>query len=263
MTFFALLLVFLALTPAPTPSPDPDLSVLTYNLHMEKNEVEPVLDVLRAADADIVGLVETHYELVAVIDLLFNTLYPYRTTVVFGATNRTMLMSRYPLLTVEHWPGEEIEMLRATIDFDGREVVVYVVHPTSPGNTGYDSSTRSGQIDLLLETAAAETAPTLLLGDFNMEEWSADYAAITAAYVDAFRTLHPLADEPGFTYPDYSLPQSHLNARLPRFTPLILRLDYIFHSADFETLVAQVWPDSGGSDHRPVYAELRLTSATP
>ncbi len=259
MTFFMLLLILSGLTPTPTPTlPATELTVLTYNLHMEKNTVEPILDVMRAAQADVVGTVETHYELVGVIDTLFNTLYPYRTTVEFGDTNRTMLMSRYPLLDVERWPGDEIEMLRATIDFDGQPVVIYVVHPTSPGNTGYDSSVRSEQIDLLLEAVSTETDPVIFMGDFNMEEWSDDYSHITGSYIDSFRDLYPFEDDPGLTYPDYALPQSRVNARLPGFTPLILRLDYIFHSADFETLAAQVWPDSGGSDHRPVYAQLRL-----
>jgi vancomycin resistance protein VanJ len=258
MPFVIALLLWFALLQTPTPAPGPEISLLTYNTHMEKIETEPVLGVLRAAQADIVAMQEAHYEIMPLIRTVLSTLYPYQTDVTFGDLNRTLLLSRYPLLEVQRWPGHEFELMRALVDIDGQPVVVYNVHPTSPGNTGYSRDVRSGQIDILLEAAAHETHPVILMGDFNMEEWSADYRRIAETYVDAFRTLYPVEEDPGFTYPDYSTPQSRRNARLPAFTPLILRLDYVFHSADFEVVAAQVWPESGGSDHRPVYAVLRL-----
>lgn len=255
-----ILLFMLGLALFHTPTPQPTLRVLTYNTHNEKLALEPLLDVLREADADIVALQEAHYEAVAVFHGLLLYQYPYQTEVVFGDDNHTMLMSRYPLLSVERWPAETIQMLRAEVDVNGVTVVIYNAHPSSPGNTDYDTTLRSEQIDLLLKAATKETAPLVIMGDFNMEEWSEDYTRLTAHYSDAFRALYPADEDAGFTYPDYTYPQSRRNARLPAFTPMLLRLDYIFHSAHFETVAAHVWPDSGGSDHRPVYAELRLTS---
>jgi endonuclease/exonuclease/phosphatase family metal-dependent hydrolase len=40
--------------------------------------------------------------------------------------------------------------------------------------------------------------------------------------------------------------------------PLYQRIDFIFASPAFTVLAARVWPDSGGSDHRPLWARLRL-----
>ncbi|MBZ0297330.1 MAG: endonuclease/exonuclease/phosphatase family protein [Anaerolineae bacterium] len=234
------------------------LSLLTYNLHMEKIEVDPIIAVIREADADVVALQEMHYENISAFDTAFDLEYPYRTTVEYGDRNTQMLMSRYPVRGARRWPANETQMLRAEIDVNGTTIVIYNVHPTSPGNTGMDTSARSRELDVILEAAAEETAPLVLLGDFNMQEWSEDYARVTSQYVDAFRTLYSMDEDAGFTYPDYSTSQARKKARLPAFTPLVLRLDYIFHSADWQPIRVQVWPDSGGSDHRPVYAQLQL-----
>jgi endonuclease/exonuclease/phosphatase (EEP) superfamily protein YafD len=37
-----------------------------------------------------------------------------------------------------------------------------------------------------------------------------------------------------------------------------VRLDYVFHNAHVRPLEARVWPDAGGSDHRPVLVRLAL-----
>ena len=234
----------------------PELSVLTYNLHFEKNELEPIISVIRAAGADVVALQETHYEAVPIFAESLADLYPYQTRVAYRETNTLSLLSRYPLLAVERWPDGETQILRAEVDFHATRVIIYNVHPTSPGNTGLDASRRHEDIDLILANAAQDSGPLVLLGDFNMEEWSDDYARVAERYSDAFRALHP--DDAGLTYPDYSTDQSRRSARLPAFMPLLLRLDYIFHSAHFTAQAALVWPDSGGSDHRPVYARLHL-----
>jgi endonuclease/exonuclease/phosphatase family metal-dependent hydrolase len=121
---------------------------------------------------------------------------------------------------------------------------------------GYDSAERSRQIEFLLAQAAEETNPVIMLGDFNTEEWSDDYAALTVDYVDAFRSLHP--DALGPTFPDYSTAQSRTNMHFPRWTPPILRIDYVFHDPAITPLEARVWPTSGGSDHRPLFVRLGL-----
>jgi len=63
----------------------------------------------------------------------------------------------------------------------------------------------------------------------------------------------------GFTGPDWSHPQSQEG--LP-FIPIHQRMDYIFHDKEFFLPVeAHVWPVSGGSDHRPLFAELAINTA--
>lgn len=142
------------------------------------------------------------------------------------------------------------------LDVNGRPVTVFGVHPVSPGNTNYDFAPRSKQIAFLLEQTSQETNPVILMGDFNTEDWSDDYQSLTAKFTDAYKEVNP--DSLGATYPDDRLPQARINARLPGWTPPMLRIDYIFHDAAFDTVEAEVWPGPTGSDHRPLLAVLRM-----
>src|SRR5690606_31003008 len=131
--------------------------------HMEKIAVDPMIAVIRDADADVVALQETHYEIIPVFDIAFGLEYPYRTTVEFGDRNTQMLMSRYPIITARRWPVREVMQLRAEIDVDGTTVVIYNGHLTTRVNPDMDSTVRSRALVCVLEIAAVVAAPLVLL----------------------------------------------------------------------------------------------------
>jgi endonuclease/exonuclease/phosphatase family metal-dependent hydrolase len=148
--------------------------------------------------------------------------------------------------------------LRAEIDFSGTPITLYNTHPLHPGiaDNGFDTRPRGQEIDIVLEQAAKDSGAVLIMGDFNMTDQNEDYQRITARFGDSFREV---GSSMGFTFPDLSTFQS-----LPDYWPLsvrlfpFLRLDYIFHNASFRAINARVWSSAGGSDHRPVWAELAL-----
>jgi endonuclease/exonuclease/phosphatase (EEP) superfamily protein YafD len=43
----------------------------------------------------------------------------------------------------------------------------------------------------------------------------------------------------------------------------VFRIDYVWYTHDFAALDAKVWPDSGTSDHYPVWGRLVLRDASP
>lgn len=233
------------------------LRLLTYNLHAEITHLEPMIEVIRAADADIIATQETSPEMNEAFRTELSDLYPHRAENLEGGRwNGQVILSRYPILVMQLWEQPH-RLLSARIDLGTVQITIFNVHPTSPGSTGMNTRRRSRNISFALEQAEAVTDPVILMGDFNLEEWSEDYSTIAALYTDAFATV---GEGTGLTYPDYSTEQSRVNHRLPVFTPLILRLDYIFHSAFFIPESAAVWSESGGSDHRPVVAVLRWDS---
>lgn len=247
--------LFLALNfvSAQSPADAGTLKILSHNLHAEEDALEPMAAMLRAADADIVALQEVSEAAFAYFTAELD--YPHAAMDDReGRYNGMALLSRYEILS--YTVADDMRLLRAHVDVNGTTMAIYNAHPVSPGNTGMDRDPRSAEIAWLLEQIGFESTPVLLLGDFNMEEWSPDYDAIRATFVDPFRALYP--DNPGFTYPDYSLPQAQVNARLPVWTPPVLRLDYIFHSAGFAYVDAGVVDQASGSDHRAVWALLTL-----
>ncbi|MCB9457455.1 MAG: endonuclease/exonuclease/phosphatase family protein [Anaerolineaceae bacterium] len=235
-----------------------DIALLTHNLHAETQVLQPFVEIIRESGADIVALQEVSPEAEALFAAELGDTYPHRAAALAGGRyNGQIILSRYPILEETAWYPER-RLLRAVIDVNGVPVTVYNAHPASPGNTQMNTAERSADITFLLEQAAAETNPTLLMGDFNSEPWSEDYNRVAAAFGDAFAAV---GEGAGLTYPDYSQPQARVNARLPAFTPLVIRLDYIFYDESFAALAAQVGESSGGSDHRPVGATLRLEAA--
>ena len=110
----------------------------------------------------------------------------------------------------------------------------------------YDERRRNAQIRRMLEILQAEARPFLLVGDFNMSDASLIYADIAAKLGDAWRDAGvgagrtwPVADVIGW----------------PRVIQPLLRIDYIWHSAELRAVAATVGA-AIGSDHLPVKAVL-------
>ena len=233
----------------------PTLHTATYNIYSMRTDPAPVTDVLRTLDADIVGLQEVGPQHAARFAEELAAVYPYQALYPEMPVQGVGLLSRYPIR--EHrliLPRTAMRYMRAVVDVDGVPVVVYVAHPPPPVYSNapldYDAAPRNDEITRLIDALDAEdNGPLLVLGDFNASDQSEPYRALDRALDDAFREA---GQGLGFTFPDRD------DARL---WPLMTRIDYIWHNADFVALDAWVGADSGGSDHRPVLAVLGLQAA--
>ncbi|MCS7060250.1 MAG: endonuclease/exonuclease/phosphatase family protein [Anaerolineae bacterium] len=247
---------------APLPA-GPQFSVLTFNLHAERVALTPLLDVIRAADADIVALQELSPEAAQVFRTHLGDRYPYQ-ALHLHPINPVMgqgILSKAPVRDSMYWRVEMWHQ-RAVVTVHGIEVAVYNVHPhipfvRGPNGLAFDAGRRERDIADILRRAERENKPVILAGDFNMSDRSAHYRLVTARYRDAFRET---GWGFGFTFPDFSSPTAAPRG-LPRMTlpvPLLTRIDYVFYSDHFQAVETRVWPSAGGSDHRPVLARLAL-----
>lgn len=240
------------------------LKILTFNLHGEAQVLDPIIDILRTSDADIISVQELSIEAADCFKTAFADLYPNQA--LYPAEQASAgqgILSRHPINNPTYWRNPHIARntlghLRVEMDFDGTPIIVYNTHPLHPGmaNDGFSTRPRGQEIDVVLELASADTGAILIMGDFNMTDQNEDYQRITVQFGDSFQAV---GAGMGFTFPDLSSFQS-----LPTYWPLpvrlfpFLRLDYIFHNTAFRPIKAHVWPTAGGSDHRPVWAELEL-----
>lgn len=250
--------------PRPGPPPAaPQISVLTFNLHAERVALGPMVDVIRAAGADIVALQELSPEAAETFRAQLSDLYPHQ-AVHLHPGNPVMgqgVLSKHPLRDSEYW---QVAMWhqRVIVTVDGVDIALYNVHPhipfaRAPIGVAFDAGNRGRDIADILERAGREQKPVILAGDFNMTDRSAHYRQVTENYRDAFREA---GWGFGFTFPDFSSPHA-LPRGLPRVAlplPLLTRIDYVFYSEHFQAVEALVWPSAGGSDHRPVLARLAL-----
>jgi vancomycin resistance protein VanJ len=249
---------------------DLQLTVATYNLAAVRHDAWRTRNVLLAMEPDVFGLQEVgnggRTLMVSLQDV-----YPYmvRDDDLPGSDmpiskrperlGGYALLSKYPFLDGEsrvllYYPeqaGENGARLgfRVVVDVDGQPVSVYVVHPLRPAITvrplEYDARARAQGVRVIADALRQEIYPTVLLCDCNFSPQTDDYGVLSGLLTDAWR-------ERGFGL-GLTAPAD------PDDTPLrLMRSDYIWHSAAFTTLQIKVWPDSGASDHRPVWAELGL-----
>jgi endonuclease/exonuclease/phosphatase (EEP) superfamily protein YafD len=242
------------------------ISILTYNLHGDEVIYEPMADLIRTIDADVVAVQELSVVSADHFAESLADLYPYMALHPGDDPTRGQgVLSRLPIASDEYWRTPEYEEFslghqRVVLDVNGVPVTLYNTHPVHPAMTGtlFDPVPRAYEIGVILERAAQDSGALVILGDFNMSDQSEDYAHILESYDDTYREI---GWGMGFTFPDFSNPRA-----LPRFLsrtssfPPFVRLDYIFHNDALLALEARVWPISGGSDHRPLFVRLALVS---
>jgi endonuclease/exonuclease/phosphatase (EEP) superfamily protein YafD len=233
----------------------PPITVATYNIISATSDPQRVREVITGLDADLIGLQEVGQVHAGMFAAELSAQYPYQAMYPGPPVSGVGLLSRYPILQEEMFQplAGSMYYLRAVIDLDGLPVTVYVIHPLPPQGIispfMYDDARRDSEIAILRdEYLAHETGPLLVVGDFNMTDQSDSYRRMDDLLEDTFREV---GRGMGFTFPD----QIRSSIRL---FPLLLRIDYIWHTADFAAHSVHVGDDSGTSDHRPVVARLVL-----
>lgn len=246
-------------TPRPvSAAPAQALSLLTYNLKSETAPLAELAQVIVSAGADVVALQEVSEAAAAHFALELAALYPHQAhhAQFFDPVHGQSVLSRYPIIEDEFWLmylGHQ----RVTLDINGQPVALYNTHTIHPFTSVNGFRWRAEEIDEVLYRAAAEAGPVIIAGDFNMSDQSEDYARVASRYTDSYRSV---GWGLGFTFPRLF----DSNALLVREfglaggVPPLARLDYVFHNDHFISLEARVWPESGGSDHYPVYVELGI-----
>jgi len=161
--------------------------------------------------------------------------------------------SRFPLRELDVVWNVEGESIALAVELCGPVDTIRLVaaHPLTPavgpvdaGFWLYDSAQRDREIAPVLELVARLPPPLVLAGDFNMTDQSASYVSVTRTLRDAFAAR---GRGLGHTYPA-SVPHDTFTMVFP--LPL-LRLDYVFHTADLLPFSARVL-GRVGSDHLPV-----------
>ena len=250
-----------------------ELTVATYNILSIHTDPRRITQAIDALDADIIGLQELGPDHAATFEREMVGDYPYQALHPSPFGFGIGLLSRYPIqdetVLLTYPKHERRVLMRAVLDVQGTRVTVYVAHPivpfplknqpwqrVMPGTLWfpslYDDNERDRQIGVLSDHIRQDEGPVLVLCDCNMSDQSDAYRALDTALDDAF---HERGWGMGFSSTRFM--STH------RVLPLFARIDYVWHSEHFTALDATVGATSGGSDHRPVVAELVLKPGVP
>lgn len=231
-----------------------DLRVMTFNIQApDEDAVAPLIEILKEGDADVIALQELSAAAAEQFTDVLGERYPYQALHPQESNHAGQgILSRYPIVADDYWRYEQSQSAlghqRVEIDLKGTETVFYNTHPIPPyaPGAGFNADQHTQALRNVLSRALAETAPTVILGDFNMTDHFHEYRRIQDSFTDAYKAVGDIGF--GFTYP---------HDKWTAVPPLI-RLDYVFYSPAWIGLGADVWPGSGTSDHAPLLARLAL-----
>ncbi|WP_198679405.1 endonuclease/exonuclease/phosphatase family protein [Thermomonospora amylolytica] len=219
----------------------PALRVLTVNLLFGEADPEAVRDLVRRHDVDVLSLQELTPDAVPRLEGAgLGRLLPHKVLDARTGAGGTGLYARYPLRALPAVPGTVFAMPRAEFTLPGgRRVEVTAVHPPPPVTRAAIPQWRH---DMRALPSAGDGTVRVLAGDFNA---TLDHAELRGlldrGYADA-------ADRVG-----KGLVHTWRDPRLPAY----LTIDHVL--VDRRCAVRDVAVhDVPGSDHRAVFAEIRL-----
>ncbi len=244
------------LHPVSVQAGDSTLTVMTYNLLFNNNRFEQVRETVMLSGADVVAFQELNPQIATMIQKDFVADYPYQILEPEIGTHGMGVISRYPLTTSTlildgDWNAPPQVL---TLDFDGRPVILLHTHfqpTTSPTADVVTVSVarRIQQAQAVRGFAEQHPGPLLVVCDGNMADRSREYALLAHTLKDAWREA---GWGLGHTWPT---PSGYRG--LGRWLGVrLVRIDYLWYSAHFKGLRAELGPADGFSDHRPVVATL-------
>lgn len=225
------------------------VQLLSFNINGRNRRIDDVLKVIEQSKADMVAIQELSPWMAEAFAMQLQDVYPHQALHPRDDLSGQGILSRYPITQDEYWQIN-LGHQRVQIDYPGTTITLFNTHPIHPlRGTRYDGDSRAEEVTDILNRAAGESGRLLIIGDFNMTEFTEDYARIVRRYTDTYREV---GWGLGFTFPHFG------NAFGLVFMPPLARIDYVFHSRDFQAIEAHVGMDAAGSDHFPLFASLAL-----
>lgn len=239
-------------------------TVLSYNIFVVESGKTQIAQQLRQLDADIVAIQELSSVVANHLAIALSDVYPYQALYPqdWGWHFRgTGILSKHPIQEDDYWQFVDLPethgQQRTVITIDGQAIAFYNVHlwPAFALEAGQrvvfsreSAIAHTAGLAALTDRTLNEPLPVVLLGDFNMTPHFHEYRVLTQHFVDS----HAAAGAGlGYTYPACG------------FGPIgaVVRIDYIFHSNDLESVASRVLDGCPPSDHHPVWARLMLPNS--
>ena len=227
------------------------LRIVSANVRFDNRQFDAVLDVLLAADADVLILPEFTHAWHRATHERLAVAYPHFAHELSDLPGALAVYSRVPFdqaVTTDIGGSlPHVPQMRTVVRIGGREVALYAIHLATPH---VPSAERRLQFAALLEQMRGEAIPGVAAGDFNFTDTSPQADALREA---EFRNTHDLAGRGfGHTWPATGL-------RSWVITPDV-RIDHVYLSPALTVVESRVI-DLPGSDHRGIVAMVGLADA--
>ncbi|MES2568074.1 MAG: endonuclease/exonuclease/phosphatase family protein [Bacteroidota bacterium] len=220
------------------------LKVLVVNVFQENQKYEKLLHLIDLKDPDIVFLVEINDLWQSKVASL-KTKYPNVIEVPQENTYGMLFYSKLKISNsqVHYLIDPEVPSIETDIEFDGKTIRIFALHPTPPTpNENLYSTDRDAEILTVAKKVKKLNQPCMVIGDLNDVAWS----YTTELFLKTSGLLDPRRGRGCF---------NTFHAKYP-----LLRwpLDHFFVSTHFRLLDMNV-EKHVGSDHFPISISLILS----
>ena len=239
----------------PPSSGQTSFTVMSYNVWAGNEEYDRIVKAIEDYSPDVVGLQEVTDRIVGEIAGDLARTYPY-----YAEVEGQALFSRFPIVANEALLiGHEefpLTVQYAELSVHGEQIGIVNAHPRSPQlmatrftglRFGYPSGLARMARDLemsdLLLVIRDLPDPLIVLGDFNLTDLHKAYGEMAGRLIDAHKQT------------GYGLGLTRTPVR--GVGPATWRIDFVLYTPD----LTSNWTKTGafgGSDHRPVVAELEF-----
>jgi len=244
------------------PEGSQELTLLSFNILADGGDTPEALDLILAADADIVALQELSLDAANYLQENLAEEYPYSALhgQQWNSYRGQGIFSRYPILEDEYWIFQEFArkshgQQRTELDINGQPIVIYNAHPWPPfewrGGLNFHFSSipdtaHNAAIVRLLALIDEETEPVLLVGDLNTSPYYEEFRWMTERLTDSFREAGVGL---GLSYPACGV----------GFLPIpLIQIDHVLHSDEFTALDAEFMDGCSVSDHHALLVRLAV-----
>jgi endonuclease/exonuclease/phosphatase (EEP) superfamily protein YafD len=247
---------------SPAQRPAAPLTVMTFNTLAWQREGHDLKRSILSANPDLVGLQEIGPRSARYLADSLADQFPYSHITESPDSSGAAVLSRYPLRDAVAFRASEKGhwWQRMLVDAPAGPFTFFNIHTKIPYvrtthhrkwlpriPLSFHSERRNREIEYLVSLLEKVDGPIIMCGDFNMTERSEDHRKVAGLLRDAFQKA---GRGLGNSFPRVgSWPRT-----FPAPWPMI-RLDYVWHSAEFDA----VWAyrgDAGESDHHPIIAGL-------
>lgn len=234
------------------PSDSPDLVVMVANVLTKNRNHDAIANQIKAADADVVAILELGTPLHNRLEKELATTYPHRVTDPQDRGNFGIAVySKFPLSDTKQFSLniDSIRSIGTTVTKDSKAYRIIATHPLPPmGRRGYNN--RNGHLQKLSKRIddyrkINPDQPMIVVGDFNLTPWSPIFSDLESS-----TGLKRAGRGLGMTPTWYALTENG-----EAFFPMGLILDHVLISDDLKCLSQKIG-ESMGSDHRSVRVEL-------
>ena len=162
--------------PPDVPQDAPRFRVYMQNVLSSNETKEEVLQAIRAANPDVIVLMEVNDDWMRVLKPLMDEVYTFSVTEPRADNFGIALLSRLPLERSETlFLGEAgIPSIRARARLGERTLTILASHPVPPIGA-QRAALRDGQLADIAETAATISGPLVVLGDLNCTNFSSRF----------------------------------------------------------------------------------------